>query len=446
MTASTTFSVPTETVEAGLLHSCTSVEQWLNLSSLTEEDFTAHREIFRFYNNHWNEYGTLPTPAVINSRFNWQPPVGEFQYWLKEMKRYSLSRKVLDVIQEGYNGIADPQVALDEMLERLSLIRSHDTNHIQSTDGSALDRLAMFDARTEAIFRSDSILGLKTGMTRLDVSKIGWMPGSLIGVYARPGVGKTWWLMWQGAINWIEGKRVLTIGPEMPSNFLNLRIDVLLGGVMGCSIDYNKLLKGDPEIRPNYEIITQAQSQTNRWWTYDSLNGNSISVNDIGGLIRLHKPDIVLVDGISLLRPRSRGQTWEQIKEICYDLKNLATISEIPIIMTHQAVNSNRGRRTESTSIVRGDDFIMPSLNDAAYGDAFVQACSDIITMCGEPSSSYINWYSFRKTRERGWDEPLPVRMAFCVDFARGKIIDLGEHGYDIPAVGQAVQRLLGTL
>lgn len=440
------FPVPSSTVEAGLLHSCLGIPQWLELSVFTEEDFTTHRDIYRFYKEHLSQYGALPSANVVSSRFTWQPPIGDFRYWLEEMKRYSLARKVLSVIQDGYAQVSEPEQALSTMLNKLSVIRSEQNNHIQATDAGAGERLERFDYRTKHIFDSKQILGIRTGLKVIDETLVGYTSGSMVGCYARPGLGKTWWLLWSGVNAWLDGHTVLAITPEMPANMANLRIDVLIANALGYPLEYNKLLRGDPSVRAEYESLTNTLSKNSRWWTYDSIDNQTIGLGDLMALTNQHQPDILLIDGISLLKSESRGQTWEQMKDLCYGLKNLGTIKEIPILVTHQAVNSARGKRGEIEMVGRGDDFHMPSLNDAAYGDAFVQACSDVITMCGEPTSQYINWYSIRKHRERGWQKPLESRYGMAVDYGFGRIHDLSDLGYNPAAVGQAVKNLLGKL
>lgn len=439
------FQMPTESIEAGLLASIAGdMNRWLEVSTFTSDDFIAHRSVFQWIGQYLVQYGSLPSNSLINSKFELHAPIGDYQYWITEFKRYALARRVLEVLQEGYQKIADPSAALSLLLDKLSILRSKQTNHIQATDSSASERLERFDYRTQNVFTNKQILGLRTGMSIIDNSLIGWTPGSLVGIYARPGVGKTWWLLWQGIQAWMDGKTVLCIAPEMPANMLNLRIDVLLAQALEHPIDYGKLLTGDPSIRANYDLVTQILAQSQRWWVYDSLDDHTVGLGDIAALIRQHSPDILLIDGISLLKSEVRGQLWEQMKDLCYGAKNLGTIYEIPIIMTHQAVNSARGRRTEITAMGRGDDFIMPSLNDAAYGDSFVAACSDVITMCGEPSSSNIIWYSLRKFRERGFQQELPPRMALIKDFGRGIIHDASEYGYNMEVVGQEMKRVLG--
>lgn len=445
MTSDNKFPVNQGVVEEGLLNAVAgNMSNWLDVAKFEAEDWSSRRDIFSFIGQYLQQYGNLPSQSQINTRFDWHPPIGDFAYWLAEMKRYSLARKVLEAIQDGYNQITDPDKALDSMLNKLGIIRSQQTNHIQATDSSALERLEKFDYRTENMFKQNRMIGLRTGMSIIDKTMMGWTAGSMVGCYARPGVGKTWWLLWEGVQAWYDGATVLCISPEMPANLLNLRIDTLVGAALGHSIDYGQLIVGNPIIRPNYALVTSILNQSQRWWTYDSVNDRAPSISDISGLVRQHHPDVLLVDGVGLLRPEHRGQTWEQMREVCYGLKNLGTISEVPILVTHQAVNSAKGKRTEVQVMGRGDDFIMPSLNDAADGESFVRACSDIITMCAEPTSRYVNWYSLRKSRERGFGE-LPARLGLAWDVGHGNIIDLSHLGYNIEEVGKETRRLLGV-
>lgn len=439
------FPVPQETIEAGLLVSIAEdTNRWVEVSAFDSEDFIAHRSVFQWIGQYLQQYGALPSNSLLNTKFDLHAPIGDYQYWITEFRRYSLARRAMDVLQEGYSKRSNPEEMIRLVIDKLSLIRSQQTNHIKASDFSAMERLERFDWRTEHAFINKEILGLRTGMKIIDETMEGWTPGSLVGLYSRPSVGKTWWLMWQGVLAWVEGKTVLSIATEVPANQLGMRMDLLVAQLLGHPLDYSKLRVGDPSVRPNYELVAQILSQTKRWWTYDSYDDNTIGLGDLAALVRQHNPDVVLIDGISLLKSSSRGQMWEQMKDLCYGAKQLATRYEVPILMTHQAVNSNRGNRKEITALGRGDDFHMPNLNDAAFGDSFVAACSDVITMCGEPHSSNIVWYSLRKFRERGFQQELPGRMALIKDFGRGIIHDASELGYNIDAVDQERRRVLG--
>lgn len=440
------FPVPQDNIEQGLLAAALSSDAlWFQVKgNLAREDFTSQQPVFSFIEQYLIEYGNLPTVQLVSTRFDWHPPVGDFAYWYKEMQRYATARSITSILQEGFNQISEPDKAMDILLDKLSRLRANQTNHIQAYDSSAMERYDKYLLRNEYLYNANAMIGMPTGMKILDDSRMGWTPGNMTGLFARPGVGKSWWLMWQAAIAWYNGYNALIYSGEMPANQFALRADVIVGALMGCYVDYNQLIIGHPDARDNYAKIAQHLSASQRWWIYDSINDRPATIGDLGALVRQHNPDIILTDGISLLRSERTSQVWEQMKETCYGYKHLLTVHEIPGLVTHQAVNSNKGRRTEIEVTGRGDDFIMPSLNDAAFGDSFVQACSDVISMVGDPTTDHVRWYSIRKHRERGWLQQLPPRMAFAWNPRYGQIIDLSDKGYNPEAVSIEARKVLG--
>lgn len=440
------FPVPQDSIEQGLLASALSNDgNWYELKArLSREDFTSQQAVFSFIEQYLIEYGNLPTVQLISSRFNWQPPAGDFSYWFTEMQRYSMARNITNILQEGFNKITEPDAAMDILLDKLSLLRAKQTNHIQAYDSSAIERYDKYLLRNQVLYNTNTMIGMPTGMKVIDESRMGWTPGNMTGLFARPTVGKSWWLMLQGVIAWYNGYRVLVYSGEMPANQLSLRIDTIVGAFLGCYVDYNHIIIGHPDAMDNYNKITQHLAASQRWWTYDSVNERPATISDLATLVRQHKPDIILVDGISLLRSEQGNQIWEQMKYLSYGFKNLLTVHDMPGLVTHQAVNSNKGRRTEIEATGRGDDFIMPSLNDAAFGDSFVQACSDVIAMVGDANTEHVRWYSIRKHRERGWAQQLPPRLGYAWNPRFGQIIDLSELGHDPAAVGAEARKVLG--
>lgn len=439
------FPLPQSNLEQGLIYAAIANEEnWNELrQQFNSDDFSAQKAVFQFVEQFLAQYGNLPTSSILSTRFDWQPPLGDFKYWVNEMKRYVMARKITEVMQEAFKAVGNPDQAFNILVDRLAEIRSKGNTHIQAYDSSARERYDKYLMRNKYLFNSNTILGIPTNMRIIDETKMGWTPGNLVGVFSRPGVGKSWWLVWQAAMAWANGYKTVVLSNEMPANQLSLRVDILIANLMGTPIEYTKLIHGDPEVKNIYDIVTQALEQSQRMWIYDSVNEQPANLSDISSLIRLHQPSLLCIDGISLLRA-THTQVWEQMKELSYGLKNLSIIHNVPILITHQAVNSAKGRRTEVQTPGRGDDFIMPSLNDIAYGDSFGQACSDVISLCGDPKFRHILWYSLRKTRERAWQQAMPQRMAFAWDPGFGRIIDLSERGYNPAAIGEEARRVLG--
>jgi len=438
-------------VELGLLASVASEEDLLAIqkAGLRPDDFIAFKDLYLFILNYHRDYGKFPTHEQIVHQIgeDWTFPGGEFAYWLQEFIRYVLMRRAQIIIRDRLPDIErNPQEAVRSLVNQLTSIGLGTTEHIQATDASILSRMERYDNRIADFqaSRGTIIRGIKTGLQIIDSSHQGWQEGELVGLYARPTVGKTWLLLREGVEAWRYPKnRILLVSPEMPANQIALRIDALIAGEMGLPMSHRKLYAGDPEVRPTYETLANLLSKNERWWTVDSIEGRPITLSDIGLLHRQFQPTLILIDGISLLRDEEGAKAgWERMHNLCYGLKNFCTANDVAAIITNQAVNTRRGRRGETDAAQgRGDDWIMPSLNDAAYGDSFVQACSTIITMCPDRDDARLRWYSIRKSRER--DVAWQPRLALAWDVDRGRIIDLSHLATDLERIRQELDRLV---
>lgn len=418
-----------------------SQEHFLQIAEagIEADDFTTWAEVYRFMTVYLEQYGSLPSTQQLTQRFNnFQPVPGDFRYWLTELARYTQAAKAMDAIRKAWDAMSDPQRAISQLMDSLAGLQAGDS-FARAIDADTVDRLNLFRNRQEYM-TNGAIMGIRTALGVIDKTHMGWMPGELIGIYARPMVGKTWMIVWQAAQAWALGKRVLVYTPEVVKSQLALRLDVMLSRMMGFPISHRMLMEGRAEIQANYEAVLAKIENAGRLWVYDNFAGRSAGLADINALVRRHRPDILLIDGISLLRSDSRRQTWEQIRDLSYGLKNIATVHEIPIIVSTQASNSGRGRRTESPT----GHFLMPSMDDVAFGDSFAQACDTLITMCGDQATTYLRWYSLRKVRERSWSQDIPMRMGLIWDVDTGLIQDVSELGYNQVAVIKSVEAAIG--
>lgn len=451
MPDSSTSLPPQSTVELGLLASAASEADLLAIqkAGLRSDDFIAFKTLCVFILDYQKDYDKLPTSQQILHQIgeDWTLPGGEFKYWLDEMVRYTLMRRAQIIIRDSLPNIEkNPQIAVRGLVDKLATIGLGTTEHVQATDASILSRMERYENRVAEFeaTKGTKIWGIKTGLQIIDASHQGWQPGELVGLYARPTVGKTWLLLREGVEAWrYPENRILLISPEMPANQIALRIDTLMAGEMGLPMSHKKLYAGDPEVRPSYQTLAGLLSKNKRWWTVDSMEGRPVTLSDIALLHRQFQPTLILIDGISLLRDEEGAKAgWERMHNLCYGLKNFCTAYDVPAIITNQAVNTRRGRRGETDAAQgRGDDWIMPSLNDAAYGDSFVQASSTIITMCPDRDDHRVRWYSLRKSRER--DVAWQPRLALAWDVDRGRITDLSHLGTDMDRINQELARLV---
>lgn len=434
-------------VEQGLLKAILADPirlQLLRGSGLSNDDFIAYKQALEFIDQYHAQYKAMPTDDVIRGRFtDWDPPTGEFEYWLGEMRKLAMARQAQLAIRDMLGELSDPALAIQNGIKRLSGINVMGQSNIQTTDGTIAQRLDKYLARMDFYNTNEGkgIVGLRTGFEVLNRTGLGWMPGELVGLYARPTVGKSWMLVREMVLAYMQGCRVLLISPEMPANQIALRIDTFLAYEHKIKFSHSMAYQGRPLLEPSYRALAEALKGQDRWWTISSIQDMPVSLSDIRTLTTQFQPDIIGIDGATLLRQEGRHlPEWEFVKEVMYGLKAFATYREVPIIVTHQSVNTQRGKTVSGTS-GRGDDWRMPTLNDAAFGDAFVQACSTVITMCSDEHRPDLRWYSPRKVRERDLDYAVS-RYGLYWDVDRGAIIDLSECGANEAAIQSRVNAL----
>lgn len=427
--------------EMAVLGSVRTVEQFQTLQ-MAAPSWILHGDIFKRMERYIAQHSAAPPPDVIKHwDKDWEHVEGEFEYWLEE---YLLARAVYsarDAIKAALQTLEEePTASISKLIEQLQGIGTYSATTAHALDSNVQRRVERYLERVRVYQEDpDRTWGIPTGLWAVDDTRQGWMPGELIGVYARPTVGKSWFLLRAGVVAWLTGRRVLFVSPEMTAEQVELRTDALLAGHMGIPFDQQAAEVGTPGLEAAYaqlqQTVDQLRAGEERWHTIPS----GLTLGEIETQINYHDPDMVLVDGIMLMQDDVRAagrKSWEQMLDFTYGLKRMATRYQTSIMVANQAVNSRRGRRSEGDEALgRGDDWIMPTLNDSAFGDSFVQAMSTIITMAPDRELEHLRWYTIRKARERKL--AYRPRMALAWDVNRGIIIDLGQHGIDMAKINR---------
>jgi replicative DNA helicase len=259
-----------------------------------------------------------------------------------------------------------------------------------------------FKALTEAMQRGDRITGTPTGFDRYDRLTAGLHPGDLSIVAARPGMGKTSFVL-NVATNVASprGREMTGVGPaagndekkwdepgvgvavfslEMPREQIANR--------MLCSearVDVGKLRQG--HLSPqDWSKLTQAASYLGSLpiWIDDTP---SLSILELRAKVRRLQaefdrpnPDgsrsnrrvgLVIVDYLQLMKGREGAQSREQeISEISRGLKGLAKELHLPVIALSQL---NRAVETRSEKSKR------PQLSDLRESGAIEQDADNIV-------------------------------------------------------------------
>jgi replicative DNA helicase len=248
------------------------------------------------------------------------------------------------IVERGYESSADVQRFLDAGQQEIFGAAQGGSNEtlkkIAEPVMRALENLEAVQKRVQAGL--SPITGVPTGIGSLDKNTLGFQPGTLTVLAARPSVGKTAFALniaTHAAVK--AGKKVAFFSLEMPSDQLALRMLASEG-----KLDWRRLSQGQLSTHDWNKLATQADRiGSASVWLDDNFVLSPVELRskcrklkrENGGL------DIVFIDYLQLMHaPSDRGyQSREQeIATISRSLKSLSKELECPIVALSQL---NRG-------------------------------------------------------------------------------------------------------
>lgn len=183
------------------------------------------------------------------------------------------------------------------------------------------------------------IAGMETGFLELDTLTLGFEKGSFILVGARPGMGKSSFML-SMAMNMAKaGKKVVVFSLEMSANQCLERMSAILSGVELRKIRTGMLSQED------WEKFIQACLELDRMGIVLDDAGNRTTL-EIRSIAQLEKADVVFIDYLQLITPFTKKQSrQEEVAEISRTLKLIAKDLNIPVVALVQL-----SRQTEHRS------------------------------------------------------------------------------------------------
>lgn len=335
------------------------------------------------------------------------PNVANVVAHAKLVRDFARARRAISLFQHfaaaGYGDIGTPQLYLDEAETKLHAL-AHQQVETATEDLKAVLPGA-FAAMHEAAERGDGVSGIATRFVSFDKKTSGLHRGDLLIVAARPGMGKTSWVL-NVATNVASptvptvkhptskpGEGVVVFSLEMPKEQLAQR--------MVCSearIDLSKARKGALLHEEWVELTAAGARLADLPIKLDDTPG--LTLMQVRSLARKARADfarrgvtlgLVVIDYLQLMQGsrtrRGREQNREQeISEISRGLKQLAKELAVPIIALSQL---NRGVET------RGGKDKRPMLSDLRESGAIEQDADTIVFI-------YRDEYYNAKTEDRG--------------------------------------------
>jgi len=335
-------------------------------------DYPSYAVIFNAVKDYYNEYKRLPSDDILIEFIGKDLPkkesISDYQddidgvnnidksildnreFVLDLVEQFAKKQAVKEAIKKSIKYLEEDNTAAIEEEVRKALLVSRTHNIGQTYFDDIDERFVRFHVerdknRYKTVFESCS-----------NYLEGGNCAKELCMVIAPPGVGKSLYLVNQGAVSLMENRKVLYISLEMSEDKIAQRFDSILTLVPNAKIkDQQGLVKDRLK-------IFQKKFDNSQLFIKEFPTGQ-INVNDIRALLvqlRLHYnfiPEVIIVDYLELLRPnRNIDAEYQAQERIAQELRGLA-VEQNCLVWT--ATQTNRmGRK-------------VPIITDAELGDSY---------------------------------------------------------------------------
>lgn len=284
------------------------------------------------------------------------------------IKEKSTERKIIGVCSEqahkAYEGVQDHHAYREETEKRI-LEAAADTKKSTITSlGQTLQNV--FTHLQDTASRDTKIIGVPSGFTDLDKETMGWHPGQLIIIAARPGMGKTSFMLNVALHAALKGNTsVAVFSMEMTREELAMR---LLS--MEARVDAGRLKNASRLQEQDWKHLQRAAGEMHEAQLYldDTPALNLLEIKARSRRIKQqHGLGLVVVDYLQLMRGLGgKGNSYnreQEIAEISRGLKAMAKELEVPVISASQL----------SRDVEKRGDKSKPKLSDLRESGAIEQ-------------------------------------------------------------------------
>ena len=329
-----------------------------------------------------------------------------------------------DIIENAYDETTDVFDLLDNAEAKLFEVTQ---GNLKKSSEGASDLVKQALNKIQEISNKEGMSGLATGFTKLDALTSGWQPSDLIIIAARPGMGKTAFVISMAKNMAIDfNYPVAVFSLEMSSVQLITR---MISSETGLTSE--KLRKGNLEPHEWEQLNVKVKRLSDAPIFIDDTP--SLSIFDLRAkarrLVSQHQVKIIVIDYLQLMTTgnnKSGGNREQEISMISRNLKALAKELEVPVIALSQlsrAVETRGGSKRpllsdlrESGAIEQDADIVSFIFRPEYYG--MTEWDDDDHTPC-EGQGEFI----VAKHRNGGLDN---IRLKFTGHLAKFSDLDEG--------------------
>ena len=301
------------------------------------------------------------------------------EYYARIVLQMYVKRRLIEIsneiIEKAYDETVDVLDLLDKAEEELFLVSQgslkNDSNEVKNVVSDVKKQL-------EELAKLEGLSGISTGFPSLDDYTSGWQKGDLIIIAARPGMGKTAFVLSMARNMAVDHKVPVAIfNLEMTSDQLVKRLFAIETEIPASKFRSGKL--SDME----WTLLNNKMSNISEAPLF--INDSSmLSVFDLRSqarkLKRTHDIGIIIIDYLQLMTAQlnnKSGNREQEISTISRNLKSLAKELNIPIIALSQL-----SRKVEERSDKTGHK--RPQLSDLRESGAIEQD-ADIVSFIYRP-------------------------------------------------------------
>ncbi|AOC95572.1 MULTISPECIES: replicative DNA helicase [Flavobacterium] len=254
---------------------------------------------------------------------------------LQKFIQRSLIRISSEIIEESYDETTDVFDLLDKAESKLYEVTQ---GNIKRSSETAQSLVLQAKKRIEEIAGKEGLSGVATGFEKLDEVTSGWQPSDLIIIAARPGMGKTAFVLSMARNVSIQfGHAVAIFSLEMASVQLITR---LISSETGLSSE--KLRTGKLEKHEWEQLSTKVKDLEKAPLFIDDTP--SLSIFDLRAKCRRlasqHGIKLIIIDYLQLMTAggsgKGGGNREQEISTISRNLKALAKELNVPVIALSQ--------------------------------------------------------------------------------------------------------------
>ncbi len=338
-------------------------------------DFPAYKNVFLGVRNYYDKYRKLPSDAVlpdfINASVSGAADSGiDYENTLAEINTIDKSclgdrEFLLDTVEEFAR-----QKAMDGAVRKAMVILNEegDIAEVEELVKNALlvnrnvdvgqDYFEEVQARLLRSYQENNERKISTVFTTHDRHLEGGLAAKELAiVVAPPGVGKSLYLVNQGAHAIYEGKNVLYVSLEMSQDKIAGRFDSVLTEIRNAD-----LKKPHAQLKLK-DRLKEVKTKTNGRLIIKEFPTGASNVNQLRALLvqlRLHKdfvPDLIIVDYLELLRPNRLIESEYQAQQrIAEELRGLA-VEHKCLVWTASQTNRQARRVNIITDAELGDSY-----------------------------------------------------------------------------------------